>query len=782
VSAASSRPTNAPPYPATSERPFRATYRLQLGTDLDFAAARDLVPYLADLGASHVYLSPSFEAREGSTHGYDVVDPRRVSDALGGEAGLRQLAETAHEHGMGLILDIVPNHMAADEANPYWTDPALRAKFFDLDPDAELPPGWRRFFDISELAGVRMEDPEVFAETHELALRLVAEGVVDGLRVDHPDGLADPGQYLRRLREGGADHVWVEKILDPGERLRADWPVEGTVGYEFANDVAALFVDPAAEPALTELYASLTGETRPFADIAHEAKLEQATASFQPEVQRLRRLWPDVPDLEAALSSLSIYRTYVEPATGKADDQDREALEEARANGLPDAVRDAMLLERRSEEAATPGDAGDFGWSKLPGRRRDEFVIRFQQTTPPVMAKGVEDTAFYRYVRLLALNEVGGDPGRFGITVGQFHEGNAIRPPRNLLVSTTHDTKRSGDVRARLCALTAMADEWVGAVRSWFDVNAELRSVTGSTDGEHAELRSVTRSADGEHAELRSVTRSADGEHAELRSVTGSADGEHAELREDGEAVGAPTPAEELLIYQTLAGAWPIEADRLEAYLEKALREAKVTTNWIEPDLEHEAAVKRFAVALLDHGPFRYGFDAIAARVADLGERVALAQTLLKLTVPGVPDVYQGDELLALSLVDPDNRRPVDWDERRQALAALRSGQPPAREHLKLHLVAAALDLRRRRPEAFAGGYTPVPAGDDVVAFLRGDAVLVACAVRDAATGADGWELPATAAGRWRDVLTGEEFDLPDGGTLGGVLGPEGRALLERLS
>jgi (1->4)-alpha-D-glucan 1-alpha-D-glucosylmutase len=684
---------------AEAPRPFRATYRLQLGTDLDFAAAHELVPYLADLGVSHVYLSPSFQARAGSTHGYDVVDPGRVSDALGGEDGLRALADAAHAHGMGLILDIVPNHMAADDANRFWSDPELRARFFDLDPTTGR---WRRFFDIDELAGVRMEDPEVFAATHGLALRLVAEGVVDGLRIDHPDGLADPAQYLHALRDGGAEHVWVEKILDPDEDLRPDWPVEGTVGYEFANDVAALFVDPEAEATLTELYASVTGETRRFAAIAHEAKLEQATTTFQPEAERLRGLWPGVPVLEAALSALPVYRTYVEPATGRVEAADREVLAEAERHGLPPAVRRAITLD----DASVPA----------------EFVTRFQQTTPPVMAKGVEDTAFYRYVRLLALNEVGGDPGRFGIDVQQFHVGNLKRPARNLLVSTTHDTKRSGDVRARLCALTAMPGEWAGAVRSWFEVNAPLR------DTER----------------------------------------------------GAPTPAEELLIYQTLVGAWPIEADRLEAYLEKALREAKLSSNWIEPDLEHEAAVKAFAVGLLEHGPFRYGFDAVAARVAELGERVALAQTLLKLTVPGMPDIFQGDELWALSLVDPDNRRPVDWAARRAALAALRDGAPPSRETAKLHLITAALDLRRRRPEAFAGDYVPVPAGDDAVAFLRGDAVLVAVAVRDAATGAGGWELPASAAGRWRDVMSGEEYELPDGATLGGVMGPEGRALLER--
>jgi (1->4)-alpha-D-glucan 1-alpha-D-glucosylmutase len=681
---------------------FRATYRLQLGTDLDFAAARELIPYIAELGCSHLYLSPSFQARAGSTHGYDVIDPGRVSDDLGGEDGLRALAEAAHEHGMGIVLDVVPNHMATDDANRFWADPALREQFFDVDP---VSGRHRRFFDIDELAGVRMEDPEVFEAVSGLALRLLAEGVIDGLRVDHPDGLTDPLQYLRRLRDGGAEHVWVEKILDPDEELRADWPVSGTVGYEFANDVAALFVDPAAEPVLTELYASLTGDARPFAELAAEAKLQQARTAFTPEVERLRRLWPEAPALEEALASLPIYRTYIEPDTARVEAADREALAEAERAGLPAAIRRVLTLD----DASVPA----------------EFVRRFQQTTPPVMAKGVEDTAFYRYVRLLALNEVGGDPARFGIDVDTFHAGNMKRLPLNLLVSSTHDTKRSGDVRARLCALTAIPDEWAGAVRSWFDVNAPLRDAK----------------------------------------------------------LGAPTPAEELLIYQTLVGVWPIDAERLEAYLEKALREAKLSSNWITPNAEHEAAVKRFAVDLLDHGPFRYGFDTVAARVAELGARVALAQTLLKLTVPGLPDVYQGDELWALSLVDPDNRRPVDWDARREALAALRDGAPPTSDTIKLHLVAAALDLRRRRPEPFASGdYTPVLAGGDVVAFLRGTDVLVAVAIRDGATGVSGWELPPTAAGRWRDVLTAEEYDLPDGATLAGLLGPTGRALLERIA
>ena len=703
---------------------MRATYRLQLQAGvLDLHDARDLLPYLDELGVSHLYLSPLWQAREGSTHGYDVVDPAKVSDALGGEEALRALAAAARERGMGLVLDVVPNHMATDDANRFWADPEQRRVFFDLD---EASGRHRRFFDIDELAGVRQEDPEVFAATHAKVFELVREGVVDGIRIDHPDGLADPAGYLRALRDAGVERVWVEKILETahGERLRSDWPVEGTVGYEFAADLGALLNDPAGEAAITELWHELTGDDRPFDVYAAEGKLEQASTTFTPEVERLRSVLAVDGDLEA-LASLPVYRTYVVPGTQGSDPtvppegmhrnpggesgsrgsdpsvppEDREA-----AAGLPEEVRSRLLLERDAPA---------------------EWVVRFQQTTGPVMAKGVEDTAFYRYLRFVALNEVGGDPGRWSIGVDEFHAGCAERAahwPRNLLVATTHDTKRSGDVRARLLGLSAMAEQWCDAVRSWREVCAPLR--TGD----------------------------------------------------------APTPAEELLVYQTLVGAWPISDERLEEYLVKALREGKTTSNWIEPDERHERAVVRFAQGLRDHGPFRYGFDAVVKRAQEIGERLALAATLLRLTVPGVPDVYQGDELWALSLVDPDNRRPVDWDERRAALAALRKGAEPTRETAKLHLVHRALELRRRRPEAFAGDHEPVPAGDDVCAFLRGDDVLVAVAVRDAATGAGGWELPARAAGRWRDVLRpGEEIELPDGATLAGVLGPDGRALLERV-
>jgi (1->4)-alpha-D-glucan 1-alpha-D-glucosylmutase len=275
----------------------RATYRLQLGGGFGFAEARALVPYLAGLGVSHLYLPPSFQARAGSTHGYDVVDPTRISQELGGEDAFRDLVAAAREAGLGVILDIVPNHMATDDANRWWADPETRERFFDLD---EATGRHRRFFDIDHLAGVRQEDPEVFEATHRLAVSLVRDGLVDGLRIDHPDGMADPAGYLERLRDAGVDHVWVEKILDPGESLR-DWAVEGTVGYEFLNDVAALFVDPEGEGPLTALWHEIAGDTRPFGEIAAQAKLEQAQQTFQPEVERLRRLH-DRPDLPSALA------------------------------------------------------------------------------------------------------------------------------------------------------------------------------------------------------------------------------------------------------------------------------------------------------------------------------------------------------------------------------------------------------------------------------------------------------------------------------------------------
>jgi (1->4)-alpha-D-glucan 1-alpha-D-glucosylmutase len=612
-------------------RELRATYRLQLGPSLDFRQARELVPYLRELGVSHLYLSPSFQARAGSTHGYDVVDPTSISEELGGEDEFLALCEA----GLGVILDVVPNHMAAGDENPFWRDPLLRAKFFDLD--------WRtgesrRFFDIDDLAGVRMEDAEVFEALGRKAIELAREGLVDGLRIDHVDGLAHPARYLRQLREAGVQHVWVEKILEPGEQLR-DWAVEGTTGYEFLNDSTALFVDPAAEGPMTELYARFTGEARSFDEISAEAKLEQARTTFEAEAEWLRARLGEAGaglDLEHAVASLPVYRTYVDPVTGDVDGLDRLAVQQAR---LPARLAAILLLEERGHDA---------------------FVIRFQETTPAVFAKGVEDTAFYRYNRLLALNEVGGNPGRFGLSVDDFHAANlerARRFPLHLLASQTHDTKRSGDVRARLTALTWIPDEW--------------RELVDSLP--------VERGVD---------------------------------------------PDDAYFVWQTLVGAWPLTRERLDGYLEKALREGKRRSSWLEPDVGYERRVQEFAWSQHDR------VAAFAGRLAELGRRIALAQTLLKLTCPGVPDVYQGDELESLSLVDPDNRRPVDWEARRRAL-----DDPPP----KLHLIR---DVLARRVE---GSYEPVDAGPDVCAFVRGGKHLVAVPLRAAAE----FEPPPG----WREVL-----------------------------
>jgi (1->4)-alpha-D-glucan 1-alpha-D-glucosylmutase len=436
--------------------------------------------------------------------------------------------------------------------------------------------------------------------------------------------------------------VWVEKILEPGEPLR-EWPVEGTTGYEFANDVTALFVDPAGEQPLTELYAELTGERRSFSDVAHEAKLEVARTTFAEEFELLRTLAP-FEGLEEAAASLHVYRTYVEPAADRVDEEDRRA-----SAILPEPIRRAVLLEgERSPQL-------------------DEFVVRWQQTTGPVMAKGVEDTAFYRYFRLTALNEVGGNPGRFSLAPDDFHAAAAARlerHPLQLLASQTHDTKRAGDVRARIGALAGMHEEWAERVRRW-------RELTGGMDD----------------------------------------------------------PNEEYLVWQTLVGAWPVIPSRLEQYLEKALREAKRTTNWIEPDERHEARVRRFVRGLYENQAFLDDFEPFVRDVAAAGEHASLGALLLRLTSPGLPDIYQGDAFWSLNLVDPDNRRPVDWRRQRAALAEER----PRRETMKMHLTRRVLHVRAELPEAFFGAYEPLDLGPDRVGYVRGGRVRVVVPLRPGA-------------------------------------------------
>jgi (1->4)-alpha-D-glucan 1-alpha-D-glucosylmutase len=452
------------------------------------------------------------------------------------------------------------------------------------------------------------------------------------------------------LAEAGVEHVWAEKILEPGEELR-EWPVEGTTGYEFLNDVLALCVNRDAEAELTELYEEFTGDTRRFEDIVALSKLEVAVNIFEPELRRLHEEL-ELENLPLALASFHVYRTYIRPAKGVVEDADK--VEIGRAN-VSEELRRILFLQ-------------------VPGH--DDFVVRFQQTTGPVMAKGVEDTAFYRYFRLSALNEVGGNPGRFGLSIDDFHAANeqrAARFPLHLLTTYTHDTKRSPDVRSRIAALSWLPREWAERVRAWHD-----------------------------------------------------------------ELGGLPDKREELLVFQTVVGASPIERARLDGYIEKALREGKVTTNWLTPNEEHEREVQEFAWRAAD----LIARDPFLDRVSAIGRRLSLVQLLLKLTSPGIPDVYRGDELEDLSLVDPDNRRPVDWQLRRDALRALQSGAAVDDTNAKLYVTWKTLALRAERPAAFAGSYRAV---DAVCAFVRGDEVLVAAAVRPDAV----LRVPPG----WRDVL-----------------------------
>ncbi len=677
--------------------PWRATYRLQLTADFGFAEAEAMVPHLRDLGISHLYLSPALESVAGSTHGYDGTDPTRVSAERGGEAALRALAATAAEAGLGVLLDIVPNHLAASDETPWWRDEAERQRIFDVDPGT----GWyRRFFDIDGLAGVRQEDPEVFDRTHTKVLELVRDGVVHGLRIDHPDGLTDPAGYLQRLHDEAGVPIWVEKILHPGEALRP-WPVAGTVGYEFAVDATALFVDPEGEAALTEAYVALTGDDRAFEEVALAAKREQLDGPFSRELDRLCELAPDVSReaIAEAIVHFPVYRAYVEPDGGVVTDDDRAAV--AASGAVPELAARLLLDD--------PGHG--------------ELVTRFQQTTAPITAKGVEDTAFYRSARLLALNEVGSDPTRFGLPVAAFHaacEDRAARTPLGLLAATTHDTKRSADSRARIGALSTMADDLARHVRHWFDLTEHL---VGD---------------------------------------------------------GGPTPGERWFLFQTLLGSWPITTDRLDEFLVKALREAKLETTWADPDEAHEAAVQRYAHDLLTLPAFTADFLPFAERVAEAGEWAAVGQTLLRATTPGVCDVYQGDETWFLSVVDPDNRRAVDWERRRVLLEQVRAGAEPTRATAKLHVLHHALALRARRPGPFAGPYRPLEAGRATVAFLRGepgDEVLVVVPVRP-----DPGARLTVPAGRWRDALHGAERDLPAEVGAAELVGPLGVGCWERLA
>jgi (1->4)-alpha-D-glucan 1-alpha-D-glucosylmutase len=581
----------------------------------------------------------------------------------------------------------------------------------------------RRFFDINSLVGLRTEDERVFADTHALVLGWLRGGVLDGVRIDHPDGLRDPETYFHRLREQ-APSAWVvvEKILEPGERLPEDWPVAGTTGYDFMNRATGLFVDRAGEQPLTRFYEEFTGACADYAAVVTEKKRLVLREVLGSDVNRLTALLQEVcerhrrhrdytrSELHQALRELiacfPVYRTYVRAPEGPVREPDAryvaEALGAARAN-RPEL--DPELFEF----------LGRLLRLEVRGELEAELVMRFQQVTGPAMAKGVEDTAFYNYNRLAALNEVGGDPGRFGVSPAEFHEACAeawARWPHAMLATSTHDSKRSEDVRARLGLIAEIPEQWAEAVRRWSAMNEPRRG-------------RVDRNA-------------------------------------------------EYLFYQTLVGAWPLTVERALAYMEKAAREAKAHTAWTRPDEDYERALAAFVRGAFEDEAFQRDLAAFVAPLVAPGRLTSLAQTLVKITAPGVPDFYQGTELWDLSLVDPDNRRPVDYEQRRRLLAAasdLSPEQALARmdEGLpKLWLIRSALCARRRRPEAFGAGeaarYRPLTAAgaraEHVVAFARGDQV-VTVVPRLCLKLQGAWEDTALALppGRWVSALTGDTSD-----------------------
>ena len=913
-----------------------ATYRLQLSRQLPFRDAAALVGYLRELGVSHCYASPILQARSGSPHGYDGVDPTRLSAELGGDEGFAAWDAALREAGMGLLLDIVPNHLCvAGRENPWWNDVLIHgrgsphAASFDIDwspPDAALtgrvlvpllgrpladvlaagelrvvceegallaacfdhrwplsPHSWRhvlgplarrgeltpalrgelravlrtlrafrppaavarplsratlaafrtartalaallerepalcaalaaelaalaaeaaqwpragrwaallvgqawrlehwrvagaqlnyrRFFDINELAGLRQEDPRVFRATHARVLELVAAGAVQGLRIDHPDGLADPVGYLRRLRralhaalvrgggvprrEGRGGYLVVEKILDPGESRRGDWPVEGGTGYDMLYRLNAVQVDTANAAAFRAVYARCTGDAEPFAEHVHAGKrlvlrtalagdLERAVRRLSALAARSEEMRGVEPEtwhalVEALAVCLPVYRIYVaggRPASVEDSHWVSAGLAEVkrRHGELEPALVDwlgALLLR--------PAGA-------LPRARAEAqaFVTRFQQLSSATMAKGVEDTAFYRYVPLVSLNEVGGDPGTFGIDPAAFHAWNRLRArrwPHALSATATHDTKRGEGVRARLNALSEIPTQWEAAFQRWQTLNARHRTVL------------------------------------------------------DG--LSAPEPTTEYLLYQTLVGAWPLAwradedweglAERIAAYMEKAVREAKRHTSWTDPDPAYEGALRGFIAAILrpaPDNPFPDEVEAFLVPLKRAGLHNALGQTLLKLALPGVPDVYQGSELWDFSLVDPDNRRPVDFARRRTLLAAL--PDPPTPEaaqallaaapdgRIKLHVIRQGLALRARQAALFRGSdYHALEARGEqprhALAFARtrGRVAVVAAVGRlflGLPGGAEHPPRPPLGAAVWGDTIVAAERGLPGG-------------------
>ncbi|MDR6905509.1 (1-_4)-alpha-D-glucan 1-alpha-D-glucosylmutase [Agromyces sp. 3263] len=750
-----------------------STYRIQVRPSFDLDAVADVIGYLHELGADWVYLSPILEAESGSDHGYDVVDHALVDPARGGADGLERAAAAARTHGMGVLVDIVPNHVgvATPSAMAWWWDvlangrDSAHAEAFDIDWDfgggrvripvlgsaddlgalelvatdgafelhyfdhrfpvaagtaadgddaaavharqhyelvdwrrADADLNYRRFFAVNTLAAIRVEVPRVFDESHAEIARWFEAGLADGLRVDHPDGLRHPGAYLDRLAEltGGA-YVLVEKILEGDERMPRGWATEGTTGYDALGDIDRVLVDPAGEAPLTDLDTRLRGgEPVDWAELIHDTKRAVADGILRSEVLRLDRELaaaspadehlPEVADAVAELlACFPVYRSYLPFG----EEHLREAAELATRH-RPDL---APAIERLLRILADP---------------EHPAAQRFQQTSGMVMAKGVEDTAFYRYTRLTSLTEVGGDPAEFAIDVADFHARSASRHermPRSMTTLSTHDTKRGEDVRARIDVIAEVPEEWSAALD-------ELHELAPLDDRPLANL-----------------------------------------------------------LWQAVVGAWPASRERLHAYAEKAAREAGNSTGWAAPDAAFEERMHALVDAAFDDGRVRAVVDRLLARLELPGWSNGLSGKLLQLTAPGVPDVYQGSELWEQSLVDPDNRRPVDFDARRRMLAELDGGaRPPidASGAAKLLVTSRALRLRRDRPELFED-YMPLAASgtaaDHLVAFDRGGAIALATRLPLALAERGGWGDTVVDVGSapLTDVLTGRHHQ-------GGVL------------
>jgi (1->4)-alpha-D-glucan 1-alpha-D-glucosylmutase len=864
----------------------RATYRLQLTADFDFDAAAATVPYLKDLGISHVYASPFTKARKGSTHGYDVVDHTKLNPELGGEAGFERLSAALRQYDLGLILDFVPNHVGVHYAdNPWWLDmlewgPASpHAAAFDVDwevlpyrkrggvllpilgahygealergeielryaaaegsfscwyfehrlpvaperygevlrvvvkeaaaegteggkqilalasryrglrhPNRDEAPGfkaelkgiagaaevitrglaayragqdrpsqtlalhhllerqhyklghwrlassdinYRRFFDINSLAGLRVEDAETFEAAHRLVRKLIADGKLQGLRLDHIDGLRDPMQYFQRLRRlirqaQGSNprpfYIVIEKILGEGEALQRFPGVSGTTGYEWMNVLTHLLVDPKGLDALDEVWRQISNQPPQLDPVLEAAKRRVLETLLTSEFTVLTRLLTRIANghystrdysadilrqvLELYVLHFPVYRTYITTAGPTAHDRAliEQTIARARAewfaadDGIFDFLRDVLTLDLLKPGRPPHG---------APRVRR--FALKLQQFTGPLMAKSLEDTAFYRYHRLLALNEVGGDPSAKALAIPDFHAMMQTRAkdwPHGMTATATHDTKRGEDARARLAALTEIPDEWTSSVAQWKLLNAP-----------HVVLDGKRR---------------------------------------------APTATREYMLYQTLLGAWPVEGteasfvERIQAYALKAVREAKQETSWLNPQAPYEDGLKTFVARILDDsisGEFLESMSALARRVALLGALNSLSQLTLKTTLPGMPDFYQGTEFWDLSLVDPDNRRPVDFAMRTEALSALqapewdRLAQRWVDGRLKLAWTAHLLKLRTELADVFTlGDYQPLevngPHRDHIIAFARrrGKSAVIVVAAR--------WFAPFTQGGR----------------------------------